>query len=45
MDTYQRYMLLILFRGSGVELEYAKKIDVFNYHAGTSDVPGHGAGY
>ena len=30
---------------SGVELEYAKKVDIFNYKSGSAAVPGHGASY
>jgi len=30
---------------SGVELEYAKKVDVYNYKTGSTAVPGHGASY
>lgn len=30
---------------SGVELEYAKKVDMFNYKAGSTALPGHGASY
>lgn len=30
---------------SGVELEYAKKVDVYNYKSGTTALPGHGASY
>jgi hypothetical protein len=30
---------------SGVELEYAKKVDVYNYKSGSAAVPGHGASY
>jgi len=31
--------------GAGIELQYAKGVDIFNYKSGSTSIPGHGAGY